>query len=376
MWSRSKRPPVVLARRPRRGIVRRLLRGVMVALLLIAIPPAIFIGAKCYRGSVSTPSVSTADIAGYQRPEVFTYLTLPERYIVYSAEEYAGLVAQRSPADFPYLGAISQYWAFYGAACEATRSAYPFDAGYHLMLGVIGAGFTVEHAIKGVYENTAGRLTAWWAGRDTPEDAFAAKTAAEYGAFMHTLPWYEFPFGARLRSLWRDVPLWGPRPVRKLERRSALTIEYAVKGAYGWLIGLVSRSVDGAEDPKIHARIEGATDAILRDARVERVRATGGGAYIVRLPRHEAFTKTALALLDSGVRFVDVAGNDDMLVTVVAPAAFDERGIRGAGAVASRPILTDPRRKRVALLAPVARLHEVVRALRAAGATIERLHDY
>ena len=75
------------------------------------------------------------------------------------------------------------------------------------------------------------------------------------------------------------------------------------------------------------------------------------GAYIIRLPRYEAFTKTALALLDSGVRFTDVAGNDDMLVTVVTPAAFDERGIRNAG-VASRPILTDPQRTRLALLVP------------------------
>ena len=376
MWNRSKRPKVLLPRRPRRGIVRRLLRGVMVALLLIAIPPAIFIGAKCYRGSVSRPSVSTADIAGYQRPEAFTYLTLPEWYIVYSSEEYAGLVAQRSPADFPYLGAIAQYWDFYGSVCEATRSAYPFEGSYHVMLGVIGASFTVENAVKGLYENTAGRLTAWWAGRDTPEDAFGAKTAAEYGAFMHTVPWYEFPFGARLRSLWRDVPLWGPKPIRKLERRSALTIEYAVKGVYGWLIGLASRSAYGAEDLKIHARVDGATEAIFRDARVERVRALSAGAYIIRLPRYEAFTKTALALIDSGVRFTDIAGNDDMLVTVITPAAFDERGIRGAGVVASRPILTDPQRKRLALLVPVGRLHEAVRALRAAGATIEHLYDY
>ena len=42
--------------------------------------------------------------------------------------------------------------------------------------------------------------------RDTPEDQWAAKTAQEYGAFIHTVPWYQFPFGARLAcALERDA---------------------------------------------------------------------------------------------------------------------------------------------------------------------------
>jgi hypothetical protein len=354
-----------------------MLAGLGTALLLVAIPTATFIAMACYRGnpSAGSPPVPPADIARYQRAEAFTYLTLPEWFIVYSTDEYARLVERRSPTDFPYFGSITQYWSFYGSACAVTRSRYPFEGSYHVMLGVIGASFTVENAIKGVYENTVGRLSAWF-GRDTPEDAFAAKTAAEYGAFMHTVPWYEFPFGARIRRLWSDVPLWGPRPIRKLERRAVLTVEYAVKGAYGWLIGLASRRAYGAEDVKIHALVDGATEAIFQDKRVEKVRRTGDGAYFIRVPRYEAFTETTLALIDTGVRFVDVAGNNDMLVTVLVPASFDESRVPGVAVVARLPILTDSQRHRLALSVPVTRLHEIVRALRAGGATIEHLYDY
>ena len=365
------------AHRPRRRFLRRMLAGLGTALLLVAVPTATFIAMACYRGNpaAGSPSVPPADIARYQRAESFTYLSLPAWFAVYNTDEYARVVEQRSPIDFPYFQSIAQYWSFYGSACAVTRSSYPFEGSYHVKLGVIGASFTVENVIKGVYENTVGRLSAWF-GRDTPEDAFAAKTAAEYAAFAHTVPWYEFPFGARLRRLWSDVPLWGPRPMRKLERRAVLTIGYAVKGAYGWLIGLASRSAYGAEDVKIHAFVEGATEAIFRDPRVEKVRRTDDGAYIVRLPRYEAFTTTALALLDTGVRFVDVAGNNDMLVTVLVPASFDGSRVPGAAVVAKLPILTDSQRSRLALSVPVTRLHEVVRALRAGGATIEHLYDY
>lgn len=123
-------------------------------------------------------------------------------------------------------------------------------------------------------------------------------------------------------------------------------------------------------------RIENATDAIFQDPQVEKVRQLGPGTHIIRIPRYEAFTRTALALLDSGVRFLAVAGNDDMLMTVIAPASFDDSAVRGANLVASRPFVTDPRRKRVALRVPVDRLHEIVPGLRAAGATIEHLYDY
>lgn len=347
--------------------------------VVAAIPPALFIGFQCYDsgaiarqpGTSSTP----ADVPGYRRPEAFTYLTLPEWYIVYASDEYARLVERGSPTAFPYANAIGQYWGYYSSVCAATRTTHPFEGGYHVMLGVIGTSFTVEHAIKGFYENTIGRATAWL-GHDTAEDRFAAKVAAEYGTFMHTVPWYEFPFGEHLGRLWKEVPVFGSNPIRKLERRAVLTTEYLVKAAYGWAIGLATRSAYGAEDTTIHARVEGASEAIFQDSRVKKVRQTGRGTYVIGLPRYEAFTPTTLALLGKRLRFRDIAGNDDILVTVLVPASFDERKDRLPTVIASAPMLTDPHRKRLALRVVVSRLHEVVPALRAAGATIEHVYDY
>ena len=76
------------------------------------------------------------------------------------------------------------------------------------------------------------------------------ETAQEYGAFMHTVPWYQFPFGARLAALWSETPMWGPQPLRKWERRAALTAEYSFKAGYGWLIGMATSSAYAPEDLK------------------------------------------------------------------------------------------------------------------------------
>jgi hypothetical protein len=372
------RPLRPRAPRPRwRRILRRLVRGVSAALFVAIVPTTIFIWVKCYPGGTPRDAGTgvPADIAGYRRSEAFTYLTLPEWFIVYSSDEFGRFTQQASPTAFPYASAVAQYWGYYSAACAVTKSAYPFETGYHVMLGVIGASFTIENAIKAVYENSVGRVTAWF-GHDTPEDKFAAQTAAEYGTFMHTVPWYRFPFGARIRRLWSDVPMWGPRPVRKWERRLALTTEYSLKAAYGWVIGRATGTAYAAEDLKVYARVDGATADIFRDSRVEKVRQTGKGAYVIRLPRYEAFTGTALSLVDARVRFVDVAGNRDILITVIAPMSLDDR-VFGAGQVIGvGPLLTDPQRKRVAVRVSVERLHEIVPTIRAAGATIEHLYDY
>jgi hypothetical protein len=357
----------------------RILAGLLVAVLLVVVPVVLFIGINCYSRGDSDRARPVAkaptEIPRYTRSEAFTYLTLPEWFIVYSSDDYAKFIQEGSPSDFPHIGAALDYWSYYNAVCDATSPGYPFEGGYHMMLGVIGASFTIENLLKAVYENSIGRFTAWWSGRDSEEDKFAARVAAEYGTFMHTTPWYEFPFRAKLRQLWREVPASGSR-IRRWERRLVLTAEYSAKAVYAWLIGLATRGAYAPEDLKIYARIEHAPDGVFRHPDIQKVKQLGNRSYIVTIPRYEAFTKTALEMLDGHVRFLDVAGNDEMLVSVIAPATLNDRLVGVGTLVARRPVTTDDQRNRLAFRVPVPQLHEVIPKLRAAGATIEHLYDY
>jgi hypothetical protein len=365
-----------------RGFFRRLIRRIVLLLVvwvgIVCLWSAAFIGVKCYS---STPSSRAAavpapgNVPRYTRAEAFTYLTLPEWFIVYNADEYATFIASRPPSGFPHLAAIRQYWSLYGTACSATRRTHPFESGYHVMLGVIGASFTVESSLRWVYEHTAGWLTEGISSTDTAEDELARRTAREYGAFMHRTPWYDFPFASRLLSLWRDVPLTGPHPLRKAERRLALTAEYAIKTVYGFAIRQASGAAYDAEDLRTYARVADATPAALADPKVKIVETLGPQQFVVSLPRYEDFTATALALNGRGVRFTDIAGNDTMVITALA-----RRGIptdfSAAEVLTVTPIPIDPTMQRLVLRVKVGALRDAVAQLTRTGASVEHLYDY
>ena len=366
----------------RPGRVRRALRTAALLfvgwIVVVCVWSAGFVGVKCYSSTPATrpPAVAAPDgIANYTRAEAFTYLTLPEWFIVYSTDEYAAFIAKADPSSFPYLGSIRQYWGFYSSACAETRRTHPFETGYHVMLGVIGASFTIENSIRFVYERTVGAVTAWISSTDTAEDALARRTAHEYGTFMHRTPWYEFSFASKLTALWRDVPWTGPHVLRKIERRFVLTTEYAIKAVYGFVIRKASGAAYAAEDQRIYARVADTPLPALSDPRVKVVQTIEPRRYVVTLPRYEDFTATALALTGKGARFTDIAGNDVLLVTALA-----RRGVPtdfpGAELVTARPILTDPTMQRLALRVRVGSLGDLVDQLARTGASIEHLYDY
>ena len=312
---------------------------------------------------------------GYARPGAATFLALPEWYVVYGAQEYAAAIGRDAPSRFPYFRAIRLFWRYYRSVCVTTRHQYPFSTRMHARLAATGMSFSAEHAVKGAYEKTLGRVTEWIAGHDTPEDAFAARIASEYARFLHTAPWYEFPFAARLEALWKATPPWGPRPIRKWERRVVLSAEYGVKALYAGLVGLAAKYLRGAGEPGIHVLAENVPDQVLADARVKTVKAVGPRAYILKLPRHEAFTEIVPTLTRQGVRFRDIAGNEEIFLTVRAPRAW-AFGLGPGRLVLAEPLLTDRRVQRVGIAAPVSALHAVLSGLERSGVTLEQLYDY
>ena len=256
-----------------------------VVLLPLLLFPLLFIASRCVGSGGPTPvreaSAATAAVEGYARPGAATFLALPEWYVVYSAEEYAEAIGRGAPSRFPYFGAIRQFWRYYGGVCVTTRHRYPFSLRRHAALGATGMRFSVEQAVKGAYEKSLGRVVEWIGGHDTPEDAFAARVAREYGRSLSTQPWYDFRFGTALEALWKDVPARGPHPIRKWERRVALSIEYGVKALYGGAARVV------------HNRAWAAPLSAGFRGRVRLSRRRGIARYLLR--GRQAHDRTALA---------------------------------------------------------------------------------
>jgi hypothetical protein len=273
------------------------------------------------------------------------------------------------------MASIRNYWS---SLCSLTRLATSrgdIALNYKVMLYTIGVSFAAEMGIKGVYELTIGRVTAWLRGvQHTPEDEFALAVADEYAAFLRQTPWYQFPFGTRLWQFWTRTPLWGGNIIRKIERRFCLTLEYAGKAMYARIIALGA----GASGPvalRLRSVVSGldASDAAA-DNRITVVRSLANGAEVIETPRYRAFTEVLAGLATRGREIVEIAGNDDVLITVLAPQerASDKLGKQ----LFEVPIQARPGWRRIGLDVKVASLASILRQLPANGMELEHVYDY
>jgi FAD/FMN-containing dehydrogenase len=318
--------------------------------------------------------------SGYLRDEGQTFLTHPEWYIVYSSDEYADWLQTKLPTSFPYVASIGQFWANYREARALTSNAYPFNFGYHVMLWVIGTSYSAELMLKGLYENTIGRFSGWTAGHQlSDEDRFAARVAADYGKFIHIRPWYEYKFTHELGGLWGDVPLWGAHEFRKLERRFFLTIEYGIKAIYATVIEKATRAAYTPQDDRMQFAAVGWSDSLARAYPTIESRGKLDSVHtLLAAPRYDAFRDLMLELgrAHAPVQLTEIAGNDDILITGVAPSDWRSADYR-ARVVYTMTLPSDIARKRVTMRVRVSDLVSVLGAIGEEGKLkVDHIYDY
>jgi hypothetical protein len=356
-------------------VAKRLLLGLAVIVVLIAIP-VVWTETGCRGSRVADPEpFQSALEAAHRRDEVNSYLTYPEWSIVYAYEDLAGVTLNGSESDFAYLRSVANYWS---SLCSLTRLAtsrgsVAFD--YKLMLYTIGVSFAAEMGVKGAYELTIGRATAWLRGpHRTPEDEFALAVAHEYAAFLRQTPWYEYPFATKLWQLWASTPVWGGNIVRKVERRIGLTLEYGGKAVYAKLIA-VAAGASGPAALRLRSVVSGLDAAdVASDDRIVVVRRLASGASEIDTPRYRAFTEVLAGLAQRGRDIVEIAGNDDVLITMLAPQG--QAGDKLGTELFEVPIQARPGWRRIGLDIKVASLASVMRQLRQHGLELEHVYDY
>lgn len=375
-------------RNVRKGLRRlwRIIRIPLLVIVVILVAPLLFIGVTCgpFRTVSAAPSVQEPAVAAawaahsdHLRPEDQTYLTFPEWYIVFSADEYALHVAEKAPSAFPFFASVWQYWRGYAGVCGVTAGNYEFNGGYHLMLYVIGTSFTVENGIKGIYEGTIGRFTEWISSDElTPEDLLARRYAKAYGDFIHAIPWFDYPYMEELRALWTTTGWWGPNPIRKWERKLALSTEFLIKAGYGALIGWGTEATYGASAEEIYVMAENVTDETLAALpEVRLVERSDGERAMITIPHYQPFTDLTPQLAQRGVRFIDFAGNGHVMLTAFAPSDW-QFNLPDTELMFAMPVLIDPAQQRLGLNISVPALHTVLAEMAHQGITVEHIYDY
>ncbi|HEV7704467.1 MAG TPA: FAD-binding oxidoreductase [Gemmatimonadaceae bacterium] len=334
----------------------------------------------------SEARIALDTIKDYARDEVGEYLTHPEWDLVYSSEAYARWLGDgKRPSGFPYVTSVGTFWRGYAATWSASHTRYPTSVGDHVMLGVIGLSTALEYGLKGLYENTIGRLFELnRPDGGTAEEKYAAQVADDYAKLIVEKGWYEFGFAHALKHLWTDVPIFGPGPLRKLERRFALSGEYAIKAIYATLIGVGTSSAYVADVTQRYLVVAGWSDSLSESATGAdtALRAMHRMAWLDRryalltVPRYTPYRDALLALSRHAdrVRVAEISANRIVTFTGTAPRewALPPRASEVVAYVAP----ADPARVRVVIAVDARDLLEVLAAAQRDGLVVDHIYDY
>jgi len=334
--------------------------------------PIFYIETSC-KGSpegwtAGAPYTPIQQSAAGKRAEGRSWLTYPEWYIVYSADSYARYLAHGgAPSGYGYGRDIKGFWT---GLCAVNRAADPKDtADAKVMLYTIGLSFSVEMAVKGFYENVFGRIAEWIGGSHSSTDKYNAQVWQRYGAFMHETPWYKFDFGGAAGGLWRTPG----NSYRDWERRLAIGTEYVVKQGYAKAIGAASGATLGPDELTL-TFVAKATPAQIAaiDSRLKPQTVLPAGLVLVEAPRYAQFTDLLGKLARSGTELVEIAGNDDILVTMLMPDAAPIP--KGTVLLFEQPLGDRPGWRRIGVSVKTPALLPLLRS--PGGGEIEHVYDY
>ena len=316
-------------------------------------------------------------LEGYRKGEEQTLLTLPEWYLVFNPLEYAlFLESGNNPSDFPFLKSIDEYWSLYDRVNVLADRMYPANFEYQTMLWVIGVSTTAEFVAKGAYENTVGRLTRWLAGEDTEEDVLIRTAHRAYSDLIYTQPWYEFPFADYQRRIWSDTSFFGSGFVRKLERKLMFSLEFGFKALYAKAIGFGAQTAFEGSDGLVTMHVVAEDiDLAAVDPRISLLKAFPGGHRVVTVPRWGEFTEIVPKMVAAGVRFVEISGNDEIVVTTLGDTRSDAEP--ASARLLFQSMVIDPvDTRRSVYWVKIDELHVALENLEQQGLTLEHLFDF
>ena len=291
--------------------------GLIVVILLL---PVGYVELACRGNAVDEAYRPLITDANSQRREANTYLTYPEWHIVYAYDGLAEALKSGDEYAFDYISSVTGFWRSTCALMRVADAHGGADFETRSMIHTIGVSFTAEMAVKAAYEETIGRATAWIRGGEkTPQDKAIAAMAIDYAAFLRQTPWYQYPFGREIGTLWA-TPTDGF--IRGWERRLGIGLEFAAKSGYARIIGGAVAATAPAK-LTIRSVVTGLDAAELGSIGEVTVIGARGRGFEIETPRYDLFTRILVEVATRGGIVQEIAGNDDIMVTLTAPSGVE-----------------------------------------------------
>ena len=326
--------------------------------------PVLYVETMC-QGSADVQPYESLIAPKFHRPESRTFMTYPEWNIVHAYEDYAEVIAVGDPHEFGYVYAVKGFWSALCSLSTASSQYGKIDAPTKQMVYVIGVSFTAEFLLKAAYEETVGRLfTAVRGDERAALDELSASHAKNYADFLQQVPWYKW----RFREDRAELKEKATKAWRDRERRFSLGVEYSVKAAYADLIARTVSQV-GQDELTLRMIIRNVDLAVMEEFDRVAIMSIRSEGIEIETPRYRSLTYLLQNWSKAGADFVEIAGNDDILITVLSQQA----SMDGAYYSSLRQGFGDYRHLAVIKVVDLA---ETLRILQASGQRVEHVYDY
>lgn len=308
----------------------------------------------------------------FTRGEANSYLTYPEWHIVYAYEGLANTLKTDDEYAFDYTTSVVGFWRSYCALNKKANQHGGGEFGTRLVIYTIGASFTLEMAVKAIYEETIGRVFATIRGaQKTPQDSYAAEMALDYATFLQQIPWFKYDFDAANKALWAQ-PV--DHALRGWERRLALGLEWKAKSAYAAFIDS-NAGLAGAPQLRFRSVVKDISPAVLSTIDEVEIVSETPEYTIIETPRYRKLTRIIIKITELGGNIVEIAGNDDIMLSVIQTASTNTPEFN-TGDVLSEINRDGFNSQRVLIGVKVSDLGKAIQDANENGRKIEHIYDY
>ena len=344
------------------------LAGLIVLLLL----PVGYVETFCRDKPGPTSHHAIINQKEFLRAEANSFLTYPEWHIVYAYEGLAKVLETGDEYNFDYIRSVTSFWSSF---CDLNKKANRHGGGDFTTRGtihIIGVSFTAEMAMKALYEETVGRIFALVRGKEkTPQDIFSAEMAADYAKFLRQVPWYKYDFEGAVKKLW-SLPVTSG--LRSWERRLALGGEWKAKARYARVIASMVEA-SGQAVLRIRSVVTGLDKVSLSAIKGVDVIEVTPDYVMIETPRYRKFTRIIQQIVARGGRLVEIAGNDDIMLSAVGTPKITPLKF-ASGDVISVVKRDGYRGQRVLVSLKTEILIALFEELDRAGLVVEHIYDY
>jgi len=341
----------------------RRLALLLIGCVVVLVLPVGYVEVACRGEKASGGYLPVVTDPDWQRAESRTLTTYPEWHIVHAYDDYAQVIATGDPHDYGFLRSVAGFWTSLCPLKAQADALGGMTSEQKMTIYTIGVSFTVELLAKASYEESIGRVATWIRGGQRAElDDLSARQAADYARFLQQVPWYQWDFITDIKELENE----GGDSFRDRERRFALSNEAIAKA---WYATVIANAVSEMEPDALRMRsvVTGVSRQALSGLPGVNVVDERPEGLVIETDRYRAFTRVLESLAQTGADMVEIAGNDQILLTVTSaqPTAKDAiHSVKRQGYGDWRHLI----------LLPVSGLTDAIRNMQ--SGELEHVHDY